>query len=52
MAVDVDGGAPMLLDGNITLCARSDLSASRFFNGASPCSALMADRFPCRSADT
>ena len=34
MAVDIDGGAPMLLDGNITLCARADLNSSRFFDGA------------------
>ena len=43
MAVDVDGGAPMLLDGNITLCARSDLDSSRFFNGAGTTSVLTAD---------
>ena len=34
VAIAVDGGAPMLLDGNITLCARADLNSSRFFDGA------------------
>ncbi len=43
VAVNVDGGAPMLLDGNITLCARSDLDSSRFFNGAVTTSVLTAD---------
>ena len=43
VGVDVDGGAPLLLDGNITLCGRSDLDSSRFFNGAP---ASSADRWP------
>ena len=29
----MDGGLPIFLDGNITLCARADLSATRFFSG-------------------
>jgi hypothetical protein len=31
--VTVDGGSPILLNGSIALCARSDLDAARFFSG-------------------
>lgn len=34
MPVDVNGGAPLLMDLPITLCSRSDVNNSRYFDGA------------------